>query len=1012
MANSLSNQIRIGLEESLNMNTNKAEIKEFAGFNKRNSPFINGGISPLFKQEKTGTVIDKEGNVYKCENGNFYKNDVVIATGIEQQEFVRTKVDAPSDPNTKWCLDSSMNIFSAKINKTSTSEYSEAEIVVSYKGYTYTIQNGYINVQVGSLCNYYQNTRTGAIRRSQDYLYLVCWSSVENYGTGYYGVSVDLFIFRDTGSQSVPISLYCRSGFDTKSTTDPESAQINRVVVGYNKNFDLTIVDSTGTHTSKEEAFYVQCFNTPSTYMKSENYTIGYVLPKEYDGHPISGRLEPSSNDPELFLVKETKLSKSVIGSGIENKWTNAMFFNGKFITGSEFHPAYYIGVKKTITSSSQLSEAIFTPVSETETGMIGYILPGSISANNNYVFCDGETFYANGIITINGKKVSVSHHDGVAFRYGEGYQSENTISKNFPFVDYCDMFTVLYNNNAVSGISFNGTLLTPFLDVSVNTDFIVQHIVNPNISDSSQKQGIMYKSASDNCFYTIFRQTQSKIKMTMIEDRYILMNTVGFYNGYDTKNEKFVHLCSDMNNRFYLGKAVNSVTLSADIINNEANVVSTGINANYEIKMNPLIGTIFNPQVLFGTLIDPEIKIENPNLLDPMTDHIPNESFLYKGNFIKSTFNGDRLDQFVDIYNFVGDSGNIPVYKYSYYLNGEIPFHVYDKDLIGVNYPVSTDGNIILSPSFFATFYDSQIGADYIKDGRYYNLIYYEGMPILAYYYGSGVANSEARFVIQGQSFVIRNGLIYSTTYNNGLMYVNDAIVNVDDLQFIGCVPMAAFFFSPATKCVLAFTGDRNLQTSFEATEMESVITYKYVANNNSLYLATPSAVYVLYNTADGSSYIYKIDIADVTDFVALNDGSVALKVGTTWNILSFFEKEDFERIPVKLSTCFYGAGLNRVSTIDCWYIRLFSDTAEKGSVKVKVTTMTNISISSEEQVFPISKEKWQENNGIVYLRYQPKLQRSVGCSLNIESDFAIYDIQASIKPDSAIQITKESGI
>lgn len=112
MANSNASQIQINLQDNLNLNTNKSEISNFAGFRKRNSPFFNGGISPLFKAEKEGTVIDKKGNVYKCVNGNFYKNDVLIASGIEQQEFIKTKVNAPNNPLTQWTVDGYGNIFS------------------------------------------------------------------------------------------------------------------------------------------------------------------------------------------------------------------------------------------------------------------------------------------------------------------------------------------------------------------------------------------------------------------------------------------------------------------------------------------------------------------------------------------------------------------------------------------------------------------------------------------------------------------------------------------------------------------------------------------------------------------------------------------------------------------------------------------------------------------------------------------------------------------------------------
>lgn len=1003
MANQNATQITLNLQEGLNLNTNKAEISAFSGFRERNSPYYNGGISPMFRQEKTGTVIDKEGNVYKCENGNFYKNDTVLASGIEQQEFVKTKVETPSDPNVKWCFDSYMNIFSARVTARSESTFYSATVEVSYKGKQYSFE-GFANLQVGVTSSYLYNTNYGEISRNvnADYLYVFSWG----------GKEARFIVFSDSGNQPISSLVPVMEKSIPAYSVSPE---IKRAVISY---ADITCIETYPERETTETVggWIIQTFDTDSYFMKAhqENSVLHlFPLGNHYGANTIVNKPE----NLDLYLVKESAEAPNMTGGFTAMRWVPGLLYNAKFKAG-----AYYTTYKATahyqyISASSYQSVAEFTPL---YTKAYNSNLTGTISDDDNYCFCDGETFLANGIITTGGKKLSISHQTGDYLRIGDGCDAADSdnhyssFNKNFVSVNYYDMFTLLYNKNNVSGISFNGTLLTPFLDVKTSADFIVQRILDHTETSfsgqgaDSLKKGILYKSASDNCFYSLFRKRRQKLSLTMIEDRYIFINTVSFYNCYDIKTGLFMHMFSDMNNRFYAG--LDSSKLSSAQVNDSAVNIATGINANYEIKMAENIGAIFNFETLFCTIKNKEVKIDNSNLLDIMPYKYGTRNYdYYKRNFIFSTFSGNKLTQYVDVYVSVSDSGKTPVYEYSYSLDGSLSDILFDKELSKVVYPISTDGNIILSPSLFSMFYDSQIGADFIKDGRYFNLIYYEGSPIFGYYYGSGVANSEARFVIQGQSYVIRNGLIYTANYNNGLMTIGEAIINVDDLQFIGTLPLAAFFFSPSTKCVQIFTGDRNLKTAFEATEMKAVKYYKYAPNDNSLYLASEDAVYVLFNTPDGTSFVYKIDEKNVVDFVPQNDGCIAMKTGEDWKIYSIYPREGFQRVPVKLSTDFYGAGQNRVSTIDCWYIRIFTDEPVTGNVKVSVETITNKSSTSETQTFHVNKEDWDKNNRFYYIRFQPKLQRSVGCSLTIESDFTIYDIQASINQDSTLQLTKE---
>ena len=89
MANPKSNIYPIQLQGAeLNLNKYKADIKQYSGFNKNNSPYVGGCLSNLFTKDETvgtpdTTYIDKNGDIYTVNTSGLYKNDekVLDCTG-------------------------------------------------------------------------------------------------------------------------------------------------------------------------------------------------------------------------------------------------------------------------------------------------------------------------------------------------------------------------------------------------------------------------------------------------------------------------------------------------------------------------------------------------------------------------------------------------------------------------------------------------------------------------------------------------------------------------------------------------------------------------------------------------------------------------------------------------------------------------------------------------------------------------------------------------------------------
>ena len=106
MANSKSNIYPIQLQGAeLNLNKLDAEIKQYSGFNKNNSPFVGGCLSNVFHKEEQisggnadNTYIDTNGDVYKVDTEGLWKNEQKVITYPSTAKFYkRRRVDMPSN---------------------------------------------------------------------------------------------------------------------------------------------------------------------------------------------------------------------------------------------------------------------------------------------------------------------------------------------------------------------------------------------------------------------------------------------------------------------------------------------------------------------------------------------------------------------------------------------------------------------------------------------------------------------------------------------------------------------------------------------------------------------------------------------------------------------------------------------------------------------------------------------------------------------------------------------------
>lgn len=926
MANQSGNQTRINLTDGLILNKNKCAVTQFSGFKKRNSPYYNGGVAPMYETEKTGEVIDKDGNVYtvnvNTDTGvtNLYKNGELLSClnddAFASDDYFNKEVI--EDEYINSLIDSQCFFLAGGY-----------ACGINYKPYS-NVSFKCKNIETGSE---YEDTSsyTGYFNDSQIYSRVAyLYDGVESAWNwvAYVVIATDI----DTRF------------FVYKINSNGVTLANSSVVAAFSNRADLKLMLNEST------AFF----------MSESDFTKVYVIRTSYSSQAVG----PIDVDSLIAALGYTVIAYKIVGDKII------------LIEGTSL--AYNVRALTPLADGTIADELIKTFSSLTEISDIEVI--------NNKDF--SAILWLSKISGLDVGQVSVMNYDLEGdFFIGSGKNEDGTSINCKKIVQANDLslrYGVLINNNKISGLSIGGILVTPWLDVDTDVCNISSYLYFP---PNDLISNLVYYSRSRKALVKIIRRfsTNSNVAnmagLQLIDNRYLVVNK-GQYNCYDLRENKVTQFAPDWNNRAYLG-----FKDEADIVYNEGDVVGSHIIASgacvdYE-RTTDISSALFNPIPL---------------------------SYSYDGTSAGCIASDDSIYMPINVY--IGEAEKAAYYRYTVITKGVNNNYKYQESLSeDTTYPITTDGNILLSPSIFADFYETKLLSDYIKEnGVYYNLVYTEGEVVLLYPYGTGVRNAQESFVIQGQRYVIRNRVICAATISDGLLTVGEGIVNVGSLLYIGCLPSAAYFYSPATECLMAFTGDRLLSTVFEATEIEAIVCSDYSPNSNALYIASADAVYSLFSTPDGNSFIYKIECAGVTAIKILNDGTVAFKVDDNFYIYSIYPRNNYDKIPVELSTEFYGYGENRVSVIDSWYIRLYSEEAEEGTLILKVESITDGSTESETKTVRINKTDW-DSNGFYYYRYQPQIQRGVGVSLSIKSDFTVYDLQASYSPDSTLQLTSRAN-
>ena len=540
MANSRSNIYPVQLQGAeLNLNKFDAEIKQYSGFNKNNSPFVGGCLSNLFTKTEENTTgssdsvyVDDNGDVYTVSDSRLKKNGVVVP-GFLFNSFVDIKLEDYPESMFSYSINGDIETFfyykdiesdqyDAVINVYKR-RYSTKEVID--EGITHYIPSKENCIYLKSYVN---EIESGAIFRIYKDIYY-------NYQTDVYyiKITVDRIIYNTfDGSYSAEYNvnkadfINCPAGFNSYNS--------DTVIVIPNIINENNAIFYDGEVFSQQSVSVV--YSGSKGVLASVN--AGDYIYIDFNAYLIRGSV--SGSTPKKVILK----AYSILRSSGSNIYLD--IFNNEVIT-------------QNLAGSLQFKIGIY---------------------EDKYLFSDAGVFYA--IKTTDNKNFW-----GVCGGSDKATMNVTLHNVNNDVVPVYEMGCragkiTLGNNGYISGISTNTgeILLSQWNDV--NSDHI--------FTDANGDEFILFRSETNRKFYrvTFSQQGRQQCKIKEINGM-LVINANGLNNCYRLSDGKILTFAPAWNNRALLD---NCYTLSQAATDNTKYMASC-IN-EYNLKENASI--VINP--------------------------------------------------------------------------------------------------------------------------------------------------------------------------------------------------------------------------------------------------------------------------------------------------------------------------------------------------------------------------------------------------------------------------------
>ena len=557
------------------------------------------------------------------------------------------------------------------------------------------------------------------------------------------------------------------------------------------------------------------------------------------------------------------------------------------------------------------------------------------------------------------------------------------------------DGWRLLFNNNMLSNVAcyeeenYIGTILADWL--SIDTDF--------HTTFNSTK---LYYRDNTNVIWCIEKVNSGEDwGYRVIENRYIVLNTINYFNCYDTQTGLKRHWASDYNNRVMFGFAftkygVNDTfgsLLRSDLFRG---FIITGQNANYERTQDTItsleLGAIYYERCL--------------------KDYM---------SFISCDTPYGAMEG-IDLYR--GDNDSTTALYICSFKNA---LKYIDTDLTNPNavYPISENGDVRYNPNLFTRFISSYNNKDMvISDGVAYKLLYFNNVvPIMAYYLLDGVESLENAFVLQSTYYGVSKTRLYQMNYSNGVGV--EVVCDITNMEYLGALPTQALFWSAQNRAIYAFTGSCIMQLRQYANELETIYNKWYNPATQELFLDTNIGLLVF---SDLGTYCLK-DLHDkrlkdmffFSDYFIINLDEVPTEQESVIysHYYSYNKKEGYTSNRVLFLTKYYGNAQTPI-TVNNVYIRLYnqSETNAEGYIKMKGHTITDIGTQTDLKQVDIggvddptanpptvAGEQWDSETNTMLVKYTPQYNRGLAFALEVDTTFPIIDIKFDYVEDGGVE-------
>lgn len=964
---------------TLNLNKNKSIISDFTGFNKNTGVWFNGVLSNLYcnNDKAADDIITIDNDVYKIIDNSLYKNDVLVK---DYSNIYKVKTEILGNIND--------NVIA----------YTPA-VHIYYEGNDAYVKYGETIVPVGQ---YYPNTIPYIIIDKLDNTwcviygnYIVCKGMTEAkllsiaptaaiYSatkSKWYYVNDDISLVNvldasDVITLSMPAKLIEGAVSVSGWTPKYKAVQLDSRNV-FASIYDLSVADKPTVTINKN--------------IKTFKYLKGYYIEDAISASPYYSRngdaIDMSVIPDELTLYVQPFTAWSKMGS-----------IRTKFLSYDSFLTLPY-------STLANYQEIIDKPINNVED--IKYTFSkSSVDGPTSYYI--ESTPVDNEFITLAGSTAGPSERYTDSEVYTMKYLGEANYPKlmglfNESFTPewmftYAFNFKLIYNKDALVGISKDGSIVVPWNDVDENTltmtDNDIYYFslsnntwVHINISIENQLEAIkvgnnlLLNSLVDNCYRKdklfTYNVDTTLASFTISKPRVGLINTYGVvYYSYIVPKR--------ITENIQIGNYWMPYLLEA-IKNTEKYFISIASNDND--------GPIWASTQLLNYTGTTNVRKEGWQFTSSPVFDTATIDYSYYLNNMKLQ-NGESIDA------YTSDTGSVLSYFKSWYEG----IAKYNNKLSDVEKSMTEPTYYNLSPNTdIMTFIDGFNTISLLKVGNNtLQLLVKESDLLLVYNLLSNVGNISEYFVLQGQQYGIINDYINKVDMVNGQVVAQTPITSVEGLKFLGNTDKQAFFFSQMNKTIQYFAADNTLEFLMDATEIDNNTTTVFAKQTNDIFLLLNDKVVVFTN--GGSMY----EMLSRAEYITFGDNSWS-DGNKTWSY--FKTNNEQERVPIELETLWFGdTTTRRLMNVDCIYIELYDDNYMPGKFEISFDGLVNNTASTKKQVFNVKTSDYDRVTKTVYLRFQPAFQNCAAFKLNIKSDLAIKRIAVGYTSEGTPLISKNN--